>query len=67
MVTLAILTTYMEMKMSELEIRFETKVGETYFEYERKDGTRFLSIMAWDEWDLEQYGLEFIKLVVWNE
>ena len=67
MVTLAILTTYMEMKMSELEIRFETKVGETYFEYERKDGTRFLSIMAWDEWDLEQYGLEFIKRVVWNE
>ena len=53
--------------MSEPEIRFETKVGETYFEYERKDGTRFLSIIAWDEWDLEQFGLEFIKRVVWNE
>ena len=51
----------------EPEIRFETKAGETYFEYERKDGTRFLSIIAWDEWDLEQYGLEFIKRVVWNE
>jgi len=50
--------------MSEPEIRFETKVGETYFEYERKDGTRFLSIIAWDEWDLEQYELEFICKVV---
>ena len=67
MAMLVILITYMEMKMSEPEIRFETKVGETYFEYERKDGTRFLSIIAWDEWDLEQYGLEFIKRVVWNE
>ncbi len=66
MVTLAILTTYMEMKMSEPEVRFETKVGETYFEYKRKDGTRFLSIMAWDEWDLEQYELEFIQQVVWK-
>ena len=66
MAMLVILITYMEIKMSELEIRFETKVGETYFEYERKDGTRFLSIMAWDEWDLEQYGLEFICKVVWN-
>ena len=53
--------------MSEPEIRFEPKAGDTYFEDERKDGTRFLSIMAWDEWDLEQYGLEFIKRVVWNE
>tara|TARA_R100001163_G_C4871147_1_gene72903 strand:+ start:163 stop:330 length:168 start_codon:yes stop_codon:yes gene_type:complete len=54
------------MKMSEPEIRFEPKAGDTYFEYERKDGTRFLSIIAWDEWDLEQYGLEFICKVVWN-
>ena len=52
--------------MSEPEIRFEAKAGETYFEYERKDGTRFLSIIAWDEWDLEQYGLEFIQRVVWK-
>tara|TARA_B100000700_G_scaffold4039_1_gene4676 strand:+ start:5865 stop:6023 length:159 start_codon:yes stop_codon:yes gene_type:complete len=52
--------------MSEPEVRFETKVGETYFEYKRKDGTRFLSIMAWDEWDLEQYELEFIQQVVWK-
>ena len=67
MAMLVILITYIEMKMSEPEIRFEPKAGDTYFEYERKDGTRFLSIMAWDEWDLEQYGLEFIKRVVWNE
>ena len=67
MAMLVILITYMEMKMSEPEIRFEPKAADTYFEYERKDGTRFLSIMAWDEWDLEQYGLEFIKRVVWNE
>ena len=52
--------------MSEPEIRFETKSGETYFEYERKDGTRFLSIMAWDEWDLDKYELEFVKQVVWK-
>ena len=56
----------MEIKMSEPEIRFETKTGETYFEYERKDGTRFLSIMAWNEWDLEQYGLDFIQKIVWK-
>ena len=52
--------------MTEPEIRFEPKAGDTYFEYERKDGTRFLSIISWDEWDLEQYGLEFICKVVWN-
>ena len=52
--------------MSEPEIRFETKSGETYFEYERKDGPRFLSIMAWDECDLDKYGLEFIQKVVWE-
>jgi len=52
--------------MSEPTVAFDTKVGETYFEYERKDNTRFLSIIAWDEWDLEQYGLEFICKVVWN-
>jgi hypothetical protein len=52
--------------MSEPEIRFDTKVGETYFEYERKDGSRFLSIMAWDEWDLDKYELEYIGRVVWK-
>ncbi len=38
-----------------------TKVSVTYFEYERKDGSRFLSIIAWDEWDLAKYDLEFIE------
>lgn len=52
--------------MTEPTVAFETKVGETYFEYERQDGTRFLSIIAWDEWDSEQYGLEFIQRVVWK-
>jgi len=55
-----------ELEMSEPEIRFETKAGETYFEYERKDGSRFLSIIGWDEWDLDKYGLEFIQKVVWK-
>ena len=57
---------YKELVMSEPTVAFDTKVGETYFEYERKDNTRFLSIIAWHEWDLEQYGLEFICKVVWN-
>jgi hypothetical protein len=52
--------------MSEPTVAFDTKVGEEYFEYERKDGTRFLSIIAWDEWDLRQYGLEFIGRVRWK-
>ena len=52
--------------MSEPEIRFETKAGETYFEYERKDGSHFLSIMASDEWDLDKYELEYIGRVVWK-
>ena len=37
--------------MSEPTVAFDTKVGETYFEYERKDGTHFLSIISWDEWE----------------
>ena len=45
--------------MSEPTVAFDTKVGETYFEYERKDGSRFLSIIGWDEWDLDKYDLEF--------
>ena len=53
--------------MNKPTIAFETKNGETYFEYERKDGTRFLSIVAWDEWDLDQYEIEYIGKVVWNE
>ncbi len=52
--------------MNQPEVAFETKTDETYFEYERKDGTRFLSIIAWDEWNLDQYGLEFIQRVVWK-
>ena len=52
--------------MSEPTVAFDTKVGETYFEYERQDGSRFLSIIGWDEWNLEQYNLEFIRSVVWN-
>jgi hypothetical protein len=52
--------------MSEPTVAFDTKAGETYFEYERKNGTRFLSIVGWNEWDLEQYGLEFIRRVVWK-
>ena len=52
--------------MSEPTVAFDKKVGETYFEYERKDGTHFLSIISWDEWDLEQYGLEFVQRVVWK-
>ena len=47
-------------------VAFDTKVGETYFEYERKDGSRFLSIIGWDEWDLDKYHLEFIQRVVWK-
>jgi hypothetical protein len=53
--------------VSKPTVAFETKTGETYFEYERKDGTRFLSIVAWDEWDLDQYEIEYIGQVVWNE
>ena len=49
------------------EIRFTPKNGETYFEYEREDGSRFLSIIGWDEWNLDNYKLEFIQRVVWNE
>jgi len=52
--------------MSEPTVAFDTKVGEIYFEYERQDGSRFLSIIGWDEWNLEQYNLEFIRSVVWN-
>ncbi len=47
-------------------VAFDAKVGETYFEYERKDGSRFLSIIGWDEWDLDKYGLKFIQKVVWK-
>jgi len=52
--------------MSEPQVSFEPKVGEEYFEYKRKDGTHFLSIIAWDEWNLEQYNLEYIGKVVWK-
>ena len=52
--------------MSKPTVTFDTKVGETYFEYERKDGSRFLSIIGWDEWDLDKYELEFVKQVVWK-
>ena len=52
--------------MSKPTVTFDTKVGETYFEYERKDGSRFLSIIGWDEWDLDKYHLEFIQRVVWK-
>ena len=57
---------YKEMVISKPTVAFETKVGETYFEYERKDGSRFLSIIGWDEWDLDKYDLEFIQKVVWK-
>ena len=36
--------------MSEPTVAFDTNVGEIYFEYERQDGSRFLSIIGWDEW-----------------
>ena len=52
--------------MSEPTVAFDTKVGETYYMYERKDGSRFLSISGWDEWDLDKYDLEFIQKVVWK-
>ena len=52
--------------MSEPTVSFETKAGETYFEYERKDGSRFLSIIGCNEWDLDKYELEFIQKVVWK-
>ena len=52
--------------MSEPTVAFDTKVGETYFAYEREDGSRFLSIIGWDEWNLDQYNLEFIREVVWK-
>ena len=52
--------------MSKPTVLFETKVDETYFEYERKDGSRFLSIIGWNEWDLDKYELEFIQEVVWK-
>ena len=55
-----------EMVMGEPTVAFDTKVGETYFEYERQDGSRFLSSIGWDEWNLEQYNLEFIRRVVWK-
>ena len=51
-------------KMS--EISFEAKIGETYFEYEREDGTRFLSIITPSEWDFNKYHLKFIGKVVWK-
>jgi hypothetical protein len=54
------------MVMNEPTVAFETKAGETYFEYERQDGSRFLSIIGWDEWNLEQYNLEFIRRVIWK-
>ena len=56
----------MVMNMSKPTVAFDTKVGETYFEYKRKDGSRFLSIIGWDEWDLDKYHLEFIQRVVWK-
>tara|TARA_R100000664_G_C2759622_1_gene149620 strand:+ start:555 stop:719 length:165 start_codon:yes stop_codon:yes gene_type:complete len=54
------------MVMSKPTVAFDTKVGEKYFEYERKDGSRFLSIIRWDEWDLDKYELKFIESVVWK-
>jgi hypothetical protein len=52
--------------MNEPQIFFATKAGDTYYEYERRDGSRFLSIIARCEWNLDQYGLEFIQSVVWK-
>ena len=59
-------TMWSKIQMSEPTVLFETKAGETYFEYERKDGSRFLSIIGWNEWDLDKYELEFIQKVVWK-
>tara|TARA_Y100001963_G_C6521466_1_gene326786 strand:+ start:400 stop:564 length:165 start_codon:yes stop_codon:yes gene_type:complete len=52
--------------MNKPQIHFATKAGEQYFEYEREDGSRFLSIIAPEEWNLDVYGLKFIQSLIWK-